>query len=271
MARSYADQLELAARVTEPAIRQAIQALALPANSRGLDAGCGIGTHARQLCEAIGGRVTGLDIQADHLAAARQGAKQSPQAMRIDFVEGSIAELPFEDGAFDWVWCADTLWPVSVAEPVAVVGELARVVRPGGTLALLYWTSQSLLPGYPQLEARLNQVFVQHTHYFELAEPARHHLRALGWLRAAGLCEPRAQSFVAEHQAPLSDEMRDAIAFCFSMFWEEHKPHLSAQDRAELERICSPGSEDFILDSPDYYCFLTYTLFCARVAGSGHG
>jgi ubiquinone/menaquinone biosynthesis C-methylase UbiE len=51
-------------RVTEPAIRSAIRALELPPGSRGLDAGCGVGTHTLWLAEATSpdGYVTGIDI-----------------------------------------------------------------------------------------------------------------------------------------------------------------------------------------------------------------
>ena len=71
--RPYADRLRLAGRVTEPAIRRAIEEFAPPQGSRGLDAGCGIGLRTLCLAEAVGegGNVTGLDISPDHLAEAR--------------------------------------------------------------------------------------------------------------------------------------------------------------------------------------------------------
>jgi demethylmenaquinone methyltransferase/2-methoxy-6-polyprenyl-1,4-benzoquinol methylase len=267
MARTYAEQLELAARVTEPAIRRAIEAVDLPPGSHGLDAGCGIGTHALWLAETTGGKVTGLDIDGDNLAVARKKAKRRSPADRIDFVEGSIFKLPFDDDSFDWSWCADALWPVVVPDPIAALQDISRVVKPGGAIAILFWTNQILLPGYPQLEARLNQAFATHTHYLKIGEPSRHHLRALGWLRSVGLQNPQAHSFLAEYQAPLADEIRESLGFCFSMFWDDLKTQMSEEDWAEYRRICSPESEDFILNSPDYYCALTYTIFHARVPG----
>ena len=39
----------------------------------------------------------------------------------------------------------------------------------------------------------------------------------------------------------------------------------SAEDWAEFERLCTPGSPDFILDVPDYYAFFTYSLFRGRI------
>ena len=90
--RSYADRLRLAGRVTGPAIRQAIEELAPPRGSAGLNAGCGIGLRTLLRAEAVGegGKVTGLDISPDHLAAARGLAGESQLSGRVDFVEGDI-------------------------------------------------------------------------------------------------------------------------------------------------------------------------------------
>ena len=56
-----------------PVIQAAIEALTLPCESHGLDAGCGIGLQAMALAEAVGpaGRVTGLDLNPDLLDLAR--------------------------------------------------------------------------------------------------------------------------------------------------------------------------------------------------------
>jgi len=267
MTRTYAEQLALASRATEPAIRQAIEAAGLGKNSHGLDAGCGIGTHAIWICEATGGKVTGLDINPDNLAAARERVERKSLADRIDFVEGSILDLPFEEDAFDWSWSSDTFWPVVVADPVAILRDLTRVVKPGGAIALLFWTNQIFFPGHPLFEARWNQAFVSSTHYFKFGEPGQHHLRALGWLRQAGLKNPKARSFLAEFQHPLDDRMRESLTFCFDMFHDSLKSGLSKEDQADYQRLCNPGSKDFILDNPDYYCNLSYTIFFARVPG----
>jgi len=47
----------------------------------------------------------------------------------------------------------------------------------------------------------------------------------------------------------------------FEMRWEGAQSELSAEDWAEYQRLCQPESPDFILDSPDYYAFFTYSLF----------
>jgi len=50
------------------------------------------------------------------------------------------------------------------------------------------------------------------------------------------------------------------------MFWGETQPEVTPEDWAEFQRLCQPASPDFILNLPDYYAFLTYSLFYGRVA-----
>ena len=84
-------------------------------------------------------------------------------------------------------------------------------------------------------------------------------------LEEAGLEQPVARSFLAEVRAPLSPEMRESVAYCFEMFWGNLQSHVSAKDWDECRRLCDPESDGFVLNSPDYYGFLTYTLFRATV------
>ena len=270
--REYSERLRLAGAVTEPAIRQAVRELAVLPGSVGLDAGCGAGNRTLRLAEAAGleGAVVRIDISLENLAAANSLAAASPFSGQVRFVQGDLLRLPFRCHAFDWLWCVDTLWPVLVAEaPTAALRELARVVRPGGTVAVLYWSGHCLLPGFHGLEARLNAAYAAHLPYLADVPPHLHFLRALGWLRAAGLKHPVARTFVAEFQAPLSRELREGVAFCLSMLWENLEGRVSTEDWEAYCRLCHPDSNEFILDNPDYYGFVTYTLFRAEVPTSG--
>ncbi len=144
--------------LTAPVIDAAIRALHLPLGSRGLDVGCGIGLQAMRLAEAVGssGHVTGLDLSPRLLEHANRLVEQSGLAECVSFREGDMTRMPFADNTFDWLWSADCAGYAPVADPSRLLNELARVIRPGGTVAILFWSSQMLLPGYPVLEARLN-------------------------------------------------------------------------------------------------------------------
>lgn len=264
--KAYARKLALSDVLRGPVIREAIRALELPRGSRGLDAGCGIGSHTLLLAEAVApdGHVTGVDVRREFLARARERAAKSCLSERVIFKEGDISSLPFDNDAFDWAWSVDCVGFIPT-EPVALLKELMRVVKPGGSAAVLVWSSQQLLPGHPLLEARLNATSLGISPFSEGRRPESHFLRALGWFRAAGFEATVARTFAGDACAPLSGDVRDALLSLIEMRWGEPQPELSAADWKEFVRLCRPESPDFILNLPDYYAFFTYSMFRGRV------
>lgn len=264
---TIAHMLRLSDFLRKPVIRSAIEALQLPSGSRGLDAGCGIGSNTFLLAEAVapGGHVTGLDLSSEFLVHAREIAEKSSLSEQVSFQEGDVSKLPFDDDTFDWALSVDCVGFIP-AQPLPLLKELARVVKPDGSVAILLWSSQQLLPGYPLLEARLNATSLGTAPFTKGMRPELHFLRALGWFRDAGLKEPTAHTFVGDVHAPLSDDIRSASISLIEMRWGEPQSELTAEDWAEYQRICQPGSPDFILNLPDYYAFFTYSLFYGSVA-----
>ncbi len=239
----------------------------LPWGSRGLDAGCGVGLPALLLAEATGpeGRVIGLDASFESLAQAKRLAHKAGLWGRVTFQPGDVNELPFADGVFDWVWSADCAG-LTVKRPGFQIEEFARVVKPGGTVALLAWSSQQLLPGHPFLEARLNATAAGVAPFTAAMEPERHFQRTLGWLCQAGLEETAVETLSGQARAPLSEDIRAALISLLEMRWEGARSEATAEDWAEYQRLCDPNSPDFILNLPDYYAFFTYSLFWGRVS-----
>jgi demethylmenaquinone methyltransferase/2-methoxy-6-polyprenyl-1,4-benzoquinol methylase len=94
-----------------------------------LDVATGTGLVAERLL-ARGFEVTGLDQSADMLAVARARFGD-----RVRLVEGTATALPFPDASFDHLTYTYLLRYVD--DPAATMRELARVVRPGGTIAML--------------------------------------------------------------------------------------------------------------------------------------
>ncbi len=264
---TYIQNLIVTNPLAEPVVRSALQTLRLPAGSRGLDAGCGVGLQALLLAEAVGpaGHVTGLDLSPEFLAYGREIVGRAGLRERISFQEGDVRAIPFDDDSFDWAWSANCVGYAPM-EPLPLVKELARVVKPGGSVAILVWSSQMLLPGYPLLEARLNATSAGIAPFSMGKRPELHFLRALGWFRDAGLERPSAHTIAGDAHAPLTDELRDALIALFQMRWPGMESELTPEDRAEYRRICLPESPDFILNHIDYYCFFTYSLFCGEVA-----
>ena len=248
-------------------LREAIQAFKLPPGSFGLDAGCGIGLQALLLAEAVGptGHVTGLDISEEFLLYAKGVVGSSSLSEWVTFKHGDVNSLPFNDKTFDWVWSVDCVGYPAEENPLSILKELARVLKPGGSLAILGWSSQMLLPGHPLLEARLNATCSSYIPYVKGKKPESNFLNTLGWFRYLGLEDPTTRTFVDEINAPLSDDTRTALISFFEMLWGEPQPDVSVEDWAEYKRLCYPDSKDFILDRPDYYAFYTYSMFQGKI------
>jgi demethylmenaquinone methyltransferase/2-methoxy-6-polyprenyl-1,4-benzoquinol methylase len=93
-----------------------------------LDVATGTGAVARELLAQKGCAVVGLDQSPEMLAEAR---RRLPADVRL--VEGSAESLTFDDDVFDALTFTYLLR--YVADPASTLRELARVVRPGGTIA----------------------------------------------------------------------------------------------------------------------------------------
>ena len=89
---------------------------ALPASTRVLDAGCGEGILVEEYAERLA--ITGVDA---NYSSAR-------------VLHGSLTALPFPDGTFDRALCLDVLEHLSFEDQPRALGELFRVLRPGGEL-----------------------------------------------------------------------------------------------------------------------------------------
>jgi arsenite methyltransferase len=105
----------------------------LEPGERVLDLGSGSGTDVFCAATLVGptGRVVGVDMTDAQLERARSLASGFPQA---EFVEARIEELPFEDGSFDAV-ISNGVINLSLLKD-RVFAEAARVLRPGGRLAV---------------------------------------------------------------------------------------------------------------------------------------
>ncbi|MGH8980850.1 MAG: class I SAM-dependent methyltransferase [Acidimicrobiales bacterium] len=114
--------------------------LGLHATERVLDLGCGFGRHAFAAARA-GAATVALDAGTDEVrdvrgmfAAMVDAGELDPVKSRAAAVQGDALALPFADGAFDRVVASEVL--EHIADDAAAMHELARVLRPGGTMAV---------------------------------------------------------------------------------------------------------------------------------------
>jgi ubiquinone/menaquinone biosynthesis C-methylase UbiE len=101
-----------------------------------LDVGCGGGSTMQRLAVlASEGKVIGLDYSAASISVSRNTNAKEIEAGRVQIVMGSVAALPFSDCTFDIVTGVEThyYWP----DLPVNVREILRVLKPGGTFALI--------------------------------------------------------------------------------------------------------------------------------------
>lgn len=99
-----------------------------------LDVGCGIGGPARALCRLNRANVTGVDLTPAFIDAANELSRRVGLAERTRFAVGNATALPFGDASFDGVSLIHV--GMNIADKATLVRELARVLRPSGTLVV---------------------------------------------------------------------------------------------------------------------------------------
>jgi ubiquinone/menaquinone biosynthesis C-methylase UbiE len=147
--------------------------LAGGARGRTLDLGCGTGRNLPLLPGGV--RAVGVDPCPQSLARAR---RRSPGAL---LVRARAEALPFRDGAFDTVVSGFVL--CSVADPAASLGEVRRVLAPGGALRLLEHV-RSARPAWARVQ--------------DWIQPA--------WTAVSGGCHPNRETGRAVEQAGFAIE-----------------------------------------------------------------
>jgi SAM-dependent methyltransferase len=119
-------------RYTEKLAVELADAAGVTSGQRALDVGCGPGALTAVLVERLGmGNVAGLDPSAPFVDAARE------RLPGVDIRRASAEAIPFDDDRFD-VALAELVVHF-MSDPLAGIREMARVTKPGGTIAACVW------------------------------------------------------------------------------------------------------------------------------------
>ena len=248
----------------KPLFKLIINSLNLPNRSKGLDVGCGIGFYTEMLADSVGenGVVFGVDLSEDYINYANKNKRNT-----IKFEVGDINSLRYDDNYFDWIWGADTVWPgprelgCPNEIPTPIIKDFYRILKPGGEVFILFYSTQKFLSGYPLLEAHLNTTSGATAPFIDGMDPIHHIMNAKHWLSKAGFKDISAKTFLADINSPLDKKTKDALFFFFDMLWGESENQLPQKDWEKYTRLCNPNSKDNILNNQHYYGFYTYTLF----------
>ncbi len=132
-------------------------------NGRVLEVGCGTGATLRALVRRpdFKGRAVGVDQSADFIGAARKFLANETFADQVEFDVGDAHRLDFPDASFDIVF-AHTLIS-HVTDPLSVLKETMRLVKPGGKLAIFDGDYASMTYALPDhdLGQRLDAALVK--------------------------------------------------------------------------------------------------------------
>lgn len=126
---------------TEEEHRIALEMLSIARTDRVLDLACGPGNFTRDFASvADEGLVVGVDASETMLEVAVRETRSDV----VVYARADARELPFLDGSFDAVCCFAALYLIE--EPTRALDEIARVLAPGGRVALLSSCNRGPLP-----------------------------------------------------------------------------------------------------------------------------
>lgn len=116
------------------ATRELLAGLSLPKSPSVLDVGCGIGGTARYVANDHAARVLGVDLSEEYCHVARELTRRVTLDDRIEFRQGNALDLPAESNTFNLVISEHV--QMNVSDKQGYLQEMARVLRPGGVVAL---------------------------------------------------------------------------------------------------------------------------------------
>lgn len=121
---------------------RAVEAAGVSGDDVVLDVACGNG-NATIPAAKTGAKVTGIDLTPSLLEAGKTAAKEA--GVEIEWIEGDAQKLPFDDDSFDVV--TSVFGCMFVPDQRTEAQELARVLKPGGRMAVCAWTPHGTVGG----------------------------------------------------------------------------------------------------------------------------
>ncbi len=237
----YASRLSALHRALDEDFRRIVNYLPREADDSVLDVGCGDGYFTGLLSEK-GGSVTGVDNLEAYLVAARSHVKRE----NVDFIQGDARHLPFGDQSVEVVWSGHSMQ--SYPDVPQCLREFRRVLRPGGTLAVLETDNvhSVMLSWPPDLELAVRQAehreIGDEDSYIGTYFPRF----AKRLMEAAGFEQFDAHYIFVHRYGAASDSLAEFVRLYLNNLLETTRDHLSDRMKARLVVLSDPASEKFL-------------------------
>jgi len=205
------------------------EALDAQPGERVLDAGCGPGFYVAEILERVGpeGSVVGIDASEPMLAVA---AKRCEGHGNVEFHQGSVTALPVPDAQFDRVLSVQVL--EYVEDIPAALGELLRVLRPGGRAVIwdVDWATVSWNSSDPERMERFLAAWDEH-----LADPSLPRTLAAR-MRDAGFADVELEGHAFATADVTEDTYAGALVPLMAAFVGTDEARDWAEEQRELQR-----------------------------------
>jgi len=130
----------------------------LPPGGVVLDLACGVGNYSLEISKALGGNglIYAVDSWEEGIETLKQTIREAGTSNIRPIVADIAERLPLEDASVDFCLMATVLHDLSLAEQPAALAEAARVLKPGGVLALVEFKKVDRGPG-PPMSIRISE------------------------------------------------------------------------------------------------------------------
>ena len=195
-----------------PEYEAMLRSVGLQPGWRVLDAACGAGSFLPLMTTLVGpsGSVSVFDLAPDTIATVEARIAASEFSCPVDAQVATLLTLPYPDGEFDAIWCANSLEYLDDEELSRALAEFVRILRPGGMLAVKDADAGLWLfsPGDPTLLWRAWSAGSRVAGNFRGCLRTRAMRR---WFEKAGLTDTWQRGSLSEIWAPLSSAQRQYI------------------------------------------------------------
>lgn len=233
-----------------------------------LDAGAGGGSYLSLLSTLVGssGMLHTVDLAPENVAAIQKRAAADTFNCPVKAQTASVTSLPFDDGSFDAVWCANVLQYLSDADLLTALDEFKRVVRPGGLIIIKDSDFSAVLLGTnPRTFWHFVEAAQTHPKFGALAAAYLRTVRLPHLLRRRGIELIRQKTFTSEWRQPLRRVDRVYLASSIPLYGAiAAECNLPADEQAFWQRVGDTKTESGYLNSADFYYREAFGVFVGQ-------